>query len=132
MEINLFGGNVVDNLILKNGFFEECQNNPLVYKVEYNDNYLKIFTEIFIKREDSYLNLYLIFEDEGVCLSDSNEIYRIYDGYYDISNEMLKGFAESLDLDYENYRFTKYVTLDTLGFELQKFEKLKEMIENLE
>ena len=120
------------NIILKNGFFEACQNNSLIYKVENNDDYFKIFTEIFIEREDSYLNLYLVFEDEGVCLSDSNEIFRIYDGYYDELEESLEKFAKSLDLDYDNYRFTKYITLDTLGFELQKFKKLTEMIENLE
>ena len=122
----------MDILALKNEFKTVCENNPMVYKIVDHGNYFVIFTKMLIDFEDSYLNLYLIFEDNGVCLSDSNEMYRIYDLCYDISSEMLEGFAKKLDLDYENYRFTKFVKPETFDYEFQKFEKLKEMIENLD
>ena len=115
-------------LSLKDEFKKVCEKSPIVYKVEDYCDYFQIYTKIFIDFLDSYLNLYLIFEDKGPCLSDSNEIYRIFDGPFDITNEMLEGFSKELNLDYNHYRFTKFVSPQTIENEIKKFEKLRDLI----
>ena len=77
---------------------------------------------------DTFLNLFLIFDGDDVCLSDSNEIYRLCDGFYDVSEENLKKIAEKTDLDYEDYRFTKLVDEKTIGDVISKFEIVRDIV----
>lgn len=113
-------------------FEEVCKILPNVYKVENNDNYLKISTEILFKKAENYLNLYILLEDDYICLSDSNSVYSICDGFYDISEEILLDFANKVGLDFADYRFTKIVNLENIEEEINKFEKLKDLIESRE
>lgn len=108
---------------------EVCKILPNVYKVENNENYLKISTEILFKKAEDYLNLYIMLEEDYVCLSDSNSVYSICDGFYDIDEEVLLDFANKVGLDFEDYRFTRIVKLENIENEINKFEKLKDLIE---
>ena len=111
-------------------YYEICKSLPVVDYVENLGNYLKIGTNILFEKADAYLNLYIIPEEDYVCLSDSNNVYGFCDDYYDVSNDELKVFTDSLDLDYESYRITKFIKLETLEIELNKFIELKILIDN--
>lgn len=115
----------MENLLsLKQEYKSICENSPLVNRIEESGEYFKIYTNILVGDTDTFLNLYLIFDEDEVCLSDSNEIYRICEGYYELSDENLENLAKIVELDYNYYRFTKIVTADSINFELEKFEKL--------
>jgi len=109
-------------------FEEVCKNLPIIYKIDNYGDYLKFYTDILFEYAEDYLNLYLIVEENGICLSDSNEVYRICDGPYDVNYEILEKFANELELDFKDYRFTKFVSLETIGNEINKFIKLKDLI----
>lgn len=110
-------------------FEEYCKALPIIYSVENRGNYLKLNTEILFKKAESYLSLYLVVEDDGVCLSDSNSVCDFCDAYYDTSDEFIEKCAKQVDLDFENFRLTKYVTLSSIETEINKFEKLKNLVE---
>ena len=116
---------------LKEEYKSVLSNSNHIHRVEDNGEYLKIFTDILLGKSNDYLNLYLIFEDGDVGLSDSNNIYAILDDYYKVDDEMLADIADSVGLDYEEYRFTKWVTPETVLFEILKFQDVVDDIVEL-
>lgn len=118
------------NRISLNEFENICKDLPIVYGVKNFGTYLKLSTEIYFKKSESYLTLYLLAEDDSVYLSDSNNVRDICDGYYDIGDDEYENLAKKIDLDYENFRFTKIVNLESVSNEILKFEQLKSLIEN--
>ena len=74
-----------------------CSNFPNIYKVENCGNYLEVKTEIYFKWANEYLNLYIIPEENGICLSDSNNVYRISDDFYDVDEDILNVYSKFND-----------------------------------
>lgn len=110
--------------LLKQEYKDVCNGLPIVHRVEDAGNYLKIYTDILLGDSNDYLNLYLIFEDGDVGLSDSNNIYAILDDYYDITDQMLAEIANVVGLDYEEFRFTKWVTTLSLEQDIGRFARI--------
>lgn len=110
--------------LLKQEYKDVCNGLPTVHRVEDAGNYLKIYTDILLGDSNDYLNLYLIFEDGDVGLSDSNNIYAILDDYYEITDQMLAEIANVVGLDYEEFRFTKWVTTLSLEQDIERFARI--------
>lgn len=109
---------------VKENYKNICKNLKIIHRVEDGDEYLKIYTDILLGISNDYLNLYLIFEDGEVGISDSNNIYAILDDYYRIDDNMLAEIAKVVGLDYDEYRFTKWVTTDSLEEDISRFARV--------
>ena len=116
------------NSELKQKYIKLLEDCPLIHSVSDEGTYLKIFTEILMGETDTFLNLFLIFNDDEVCLTDSNEVFNLCEGFYDLPDEKLADFARYVGLDYNKFRFTKIVNLNNIIMEIQKFDKLKDLI----
>ena len=113
--------NKVNFVQVKNEYKKVLEGLDIVHRIDDGDEYFKIYTDFLLGKSNDYLNLYLIFEDGDVGLSDANNIYAVLDDYYDVDDNMLADIARVVGLDYDEYRFTKWVTLDSLKEDIERF-----------
>lgn len=116
---------------VKNKYKQLLEKSGMVHKVEEDDDYFKIYTDILLGKSNDYLNLYLIFEDGDVGLTDANNIFAVLDDYYKIDDDMLYEISRVAGLDYEEYRFTKWVTLDSLKEDLERYARVVNAVVDL-
>lgn len=94
---------------------------------------IKIITNIFVDETESYLCLYL-FDDDGLYLTDSNNVRDICYACFDVSVDRLKEGADKCGLNYGEYGVVS--KCDDLNFDIAiqkyqnliKFIKLKEVV----
>ncbi len=103
-------------------------SSSYVQRVEVDNDFIKIYTNILLGASDDYLNVYLIFEEGEMYLSDGNNIYMILDDYYEIEKDELAKLAKVNKFEFDNHRFLKQVTPKNL---LDSLEKLQEIVNQL-
>lgn len=101
---------------------------PMVHSIDDSRKYLKIYTNILLGESQNYLNLFLVWDEEGACLTDSNEIYAQLDDYYDLTEESLALLAAKYDIEFNRFQFYKLVDLSTVIMEMKKYKALVEDI----
>ena len=96
--------------------------SSLVRRYEEDEGYIKIITNILLGKSNDYLNLYIIFEDDGLYLTDSNNIYMIMDDYYPIDEDKYNRVSEINCLTNDNFRLYLKTHHYSLVNDLKKFE----------
>lgn len=95
--------------------------SPLVRRIEENDEYIKIYTDIVLGKSNDLLNLYLIKEDNKWHLTDSNNINMLLSDYYHFDETKYNQLAKQINLVNDDYGLWIETDFKQMNSDLNKY-----------